>query len=147
MSTPIEIKKKLPKADLIRVRWNQWSHWTRWYVARFRLANAVRYDIGPVTIVHRAPWLEKSSRQLYPHLFDTFDPEGSNMPTVTTTRTASVSEITAEMDRRGSVIEALEAERDRYLEALKNIDSVAVDFGHFETAARTMQEHARKALS
>jgi hypothetical protein len=30
--------------------------------------------------------------------------------------------------------------------ALADIDSVGVDFGHYESAARTMQEHAQKAL-
>jgi hypothetical protein len=35
---------------------------------------------------------------------------------------------------------------DSYREALESIDAVGVDFGHFETAARTMQEIARKAL-
>lgn len=63
------------------------------------------------------------------------------------TRRASEDEFAAEMDRRGSVIEALENERDRYLEALRDIDAVGADFGHYEAAARTMQEHARKALT
>ena len=35
----------------------------------------------------------------------------------------------------------------KYVDALESIDAVAVDFGHFETAARTMQEIARKALA
>jgi hypothetical protein len=30
--------------------------------------------------------------------------------------------------------------------ALIDIESVGVDFGHYESAARTMQEHAQKAL-
>lgn len=96
------------------------------------------------------------------------------MAALTATRQASLDEIVAEMDRRGKVIEQLEAEkaadlirlnedaqvmveaaakitslradRNRFRDALMNIDAVAVDFGHFETAARTMQEHARKAL-
>lgn len=65
---------------------------------------------------------------------------------ITHDRRATTDEIVAEMDRRGLVIEDLEAERDRYLEALRDIDSVGVDFGHFEDAARTMQEMARKAI-
>ena len=69
------------------------------------------------------------------------------MPVTTTTRQATLSEIAAEMDRRGVAIEMLEAERDLYLEALRDIDAVGVDFGHFEAAARTMQEHARSALA
>ena len=43
--------------------------------------------------------------------------------------------------------ERTKAERDLYEEALCNIDAVGVDFGHFEAAARTMQEHARSALA
>lgn len=35
---------------------------------------------------------------------------------------------------------------DTYRGALESIDAVAVDFGHFETAARTMHEIARRAL-
>lgn len=73
--------------------------------------------------------------------------EETNMPVTHSTREASVDEIAAEMDRRGAVIEKLEAERDRYLEALRDIDAVGVDFGHFESAARTMQAHASKALT
>lgn len=69
------------------------------------------------------------------------------MPTTHTIRQASTSEIAAEMDRRGALIESLEAERDRYLEALESIDAVGVDFGHFEAAARTMQDICRKALT
>jgi len=69
------------------------------------------------------------------------------MPIMTVTRQATSTELAAEMDRRGDVIEKLEAERDRYLEALRDIDAVGVDFGHFETAARTMQHHARSALA
>jgi len=42
--------------------------------------------------------------------------------------------------------EAAEAEVKRLREALENIDAVAVDFGHYESAARTMKEHALKAL-
>lgn len=69
------------------------------------------------------------------------------MATTTIERKATIDEIAAEMDRRGTVIEALEAERDRYLDALNSIDAVAIDFGHFESAARTMKEIALKALS
>lgn len=69
------------------------------------------------------------------------------MSVSTHTRNASINEIAAELDRRGAVIEALEAERNAYRDALENIDSVAVDFGFYESAALTMQDHARKALS
>jgi len=62
-------------------------------------------------------------------------------------RNATIAEMAVEMDRRGAVIEKIEAERDLYLETLRDIDAVGVDFGHFEAAARTMQEHARSALA
>lgn len=68
------------------------------------------------------------------------------MSVVTSSRRASVDEIAAEMDRRGKSIERLEAQRDALLEALRDIDAVAVDFGHYESAARTMKEIAGKAL-
>lgn len=38
------------------------------------------------------------------------------------------------------------SDAQKYLDALESIDAVAVDFGHFESAARTMQEIARKAI-
>jgi hypothetical protein len=66
---PSHVKQRLPKSNLLSVKWNMWSHWSRWYVARFRLANAIRYDVGPITILHRASWLEGPARQLHPHLF------------------------------------------------------------------------------
>lgn len=69
------------------------------------------------------------------------------MSIVNLSRPAKTDEIVAELDRRGSVIEALETERDHYKDALEDIDSIAVDFGFYESAARTMQEHARTALS
>lgn len=68
------------------------------------------------------------------------------MSIVTATRPASIDEIAAEMDRRGKAIESLEAQRDALLDALRDIDAVAVDFGHHESAARTMKEIAEKAL-
>lgn len=61
-------------------------------------------------------------------------------------RRSTSDEIVREMDRRGDVILSLEAKLQTYLDALENIDAVGVDFGHFESAARTMQEIARKAL-
>lgn len=68
------------------------------------------------------------------------------MSVVTVSRKASDDEIAAEMDRRGKVIESLEVQRDALLDALHSIDAVAVDFGHYESAARTMKEIAGKAL-
>lgn len=69
------------------------------------------------------------------------------MPTIHTTRQASTDEIADEMDRRGAAIVALEAKVSRYEDALQSIDAVAVDFGHYEAAARTMKELAEKALA
>lgn len=69
MTIPSEVYARLPKASLVSIMWNTWSHYSRWYIARFRLANAYRYDIGPITILHRAPWIERSARQIHPHLF------------------------------------------------------------------------------
>lgn len=68
------------------------------------------------------------------------------MSVITVSRQSTPDELAAEMDRRGAVIEELEARLQKYLEALESIDAVAVDFGHFESAARTMQEIARKAI-
>jgi hypothetical protein len=68
------------------------------------------------------------------------------MSITTYSRKASVDEISAEMDRRGAVIKSLEAERDGYLEALRDIDAVGVDFGHYEDAARTMKTIARDVI-
>lgn len=68
------------------------------------------------------------------------------MSVVTVSRKASVDEVAAEMDRRGRAIEKLEAQRDALLDALRDIDAVAVDYGHYESAARTMKEIAGKAV-
>ena len=68
------------------------------------------------------------------------------MTIITTTRRATHAETAAEMDRRGDVIDRLQAECARLNDALRDIDAVAVDFGHFESAARTMQDIARKAI-
>ena len=72
--------------------------------------------------------------------------ETSTMSIITVYRQSTPDELAAEMDRRGAVIEQIEAERDRLRDALESIDAVGADFGHFESAARTMQEIARKAL-
>lgn len=69
------------------------------------------------------------------------------MSITTIERRASTDEIVAEMDRRGAVIKNLEKERDRLLDALRNIDAVPIDFGHMESAARSMKEIATKAIS
>lgn len=71
-----------------------------------------------------------------------------------------VSDLEAERDRLAGEVERwrnnsdngdvqiadLKAERDRLKAALEEIDAVAVDFGYYEAAARTMKELALKAL-
>ncbi len=69
------------------------------------------------------------------------------MSITTTTRAITFDEAIAEMDRRGAVIERLEKELNIAFDALRNIDAVAVDFGHYEDAARAMKEHCSKALN
>ncbi len=61
---PANVLKLLPKSNLVTIRVT-----SRWCVSRFRLANAIRWQFGRIELVHRAPWLEHSARQLYPHLF------------------------------------------------------------------------------
>lgn len=68
------------------------------------------------------------------------------MSIITATRPATFAETASEMGRRGSVIKRLESERAALLDALRDIDAVAVDYGHYESAARTMKEIAAKAL-
>lgn len=68
------------------------------------------------------------------------------MSIITVTQQASAGEIIAEMDRRGDVMGRLQFEVDRLTDALESIDAVACDFGHYETAARTMKEIATEAL-
>lgn len=48
---------------LLAVRWS----WRRPYFARFRLANAVQFQVWWMTIIVRAPWLDNSTRALYEH--------------------------------------------------------------------------------
>lgn len=66
MSIPCRVKEKLPRSALASVRWS----FRHFYFAKFRLANAMQWQIGWMTITHRAPWLEASARALHPHLFD-----------------------------------------------------------------------------
>mgnify|MGYP000951358982 CR=1 FL=1 len=49
---------ELPKAQLLSLRWS----WAYFYFAKFRLANAVRLQIGWLTVTLRAPWHEQSKR-------------------------------------------------------------------------------------
>jgi hypothetical protein len=66
MTIPNNIRMQLPKAALLRAGLS----FRQFYFAKFRLANATRWQIGWVTITHRSPWLERSARALHPHLFD-----------------------------------------------------------------------------
>ena len=66
MGIPAEIRNRLPKSKLVWVRpWR--SDPIRF--AKFRNANAMFIWIGPLEIGWRMPWLDRSARQLYPHLF------------------------------------------------------------------------------
>lgn len=53
--------KHLPKARFVSFEWS----WAHCYLARFRLANAVRLQIGWLGVLFRAPWLEQSARALH----------------------------------------------------------------------------------
>lgn len=57
-------RKRLPKSKLFHVEWGRPS-----YFATFRLANAMRVQIGHLCLTWRMPWLEHSARALYPQLF------------------------------------------------------------------------------
>lgn len=58
-------RRRLPKAKLLQIEWSTGAS----YFARFRLANALRWQIGRLTITHRAPWLAHVARAHHPHLF------------------------------------------------------------------------------
>jgi hypothetical protein len=66
MSISPNVRKKLPKANLI------WFEWTRRhpFFGMNRLANARRYQIWWLAIGHRAPWLESAARAIYPNYFE-----------------------------------------------------------------------------
>jgi hypothetical protein len=63
-----EVRRTLPKARLVALRR---SHARRWFFASFRLANAWNVYCGPLLLIVRAPWLERSARALYPARFST----------------------------------------------------------------------------
>lgn len=65
MPIPASIQKQLPKAAWLSLSFDFKS----FYFAKFRLANAARWQIGWVTVQHRLPWLERSARALHPQLF------------------------------------------------------------------------------
>jgi hypothetical protein len=53
---------RLPRASLFRAEWD----WRYFYFAKFRLANAMRVQIGWLVLIWRMPWLEHSARALHP---------------------------------------------------------------------------------
>ena len=60
-----EQRKRLPKAKLFTAEWSGRQS----YFARFRLANAMRVQIGHICLIWRMPWLEHSARALHPEIF------------------------------------------------------------------------------
>lgn len=62
---PANIRKRLPKSNLITVRWWSTSMWTS-----FRLANARQIHFGHLVVIIRAPWLEAPARANFPQLFE-----------------------------------------------------------------------------
>jgi len=58
-------RKRLPKVKQFSVEWTPRHS----YHAKFRLANAMRVQIGPLCLVWRMPWLDRSARALHPELF------------------------------------------------------------------------------
>ena len=66
---PSDVRKRLPKAALVRFWWSPATLPGRRWVQRNRLANAVRWRIGSLVVLHRAPWLPYVARALHPDLF------------------------------------------------------------------------------
>ena len=60
-----EQRKRLPKASLFRAEWS----WRPWYFAKFRLANAMRVQVGGLMLMWRMPYLEHVARVLHPEVF------------------------------------------------------------------------------
>ena len=70
------------------------------------------------------------------------------MATLSVTRTSSFDEVVAEMDRRGAVIERLEAENERLQGALSEIASAWTAHGYSDAmdAIQCMKDAAKAAL-
>ena len=64
---PRRVRKKLPKAKLISVEVG--GYYRQPYWAKFRGANFIRWQLWKACVTHRAPWIERSARQIHPHLF------------------------------------------------------------------------------
>jgi len=60
------IRQQLPKARWITFKLSRGPG----YFARFRLANAWQLQLGRLTVMVRAPYLEHVARVHYPHLFE-----------------------------------------------------------------------------
>ncbi len=56
---------KLPRASLLRVKFSI----EPWYYAKFRLANAMRLQIGGLMIQFRMPWLPHVAKRLHPEIY------------------------------------------------------------------------------
>lgn len=65
MSMTREQRKRLPKAKMFSMEFSR----HQFYFAKFRLANAMRVQIGHLCLTWRMPWLEHSARALHPNLF------------------------------------------------------------------------------
>jgi len=66
---PAAVRKRLPKAALIRFAWTPPVLPGRRFFQRNRLANAVMFRLGNLTATVRAPWLPYVARANHPHLF------------------------------------------------------------------------------
>jgi hypothetical protein len=60
---------ELPKAKLIDFQWSSYRLPRTPLFFKNRLANCYRFQLWRLIVHVRAPWLEHSARQLYPHLF------------------------------------------------------------------------------
>ena len=61
-------RKHVPKGPVLQLEW--W--WQHFYFARLRGANFHRLQIGWLTVICRAPYLEHVARIHHPHLFTGF---------------------------------------------------------------------------
>lgn len=63
------IGENLPKAKLIDFAWSSFRLPGTPLFFKNRLANVYRFQLWRLIVHVRAPWLEHSARQIYPHLF------------------------------------------------------------------------------
>ena len=69
MGIPAEIRKRLPKSKMFWMKLRRTVLYRPIRFAKFRNANAMFIWLGPLEIGWRMPWLDRSARQLHPHLF------------------------------------------------------------------------------